>query len=777
MRLEAEQNNNDINPLGSILLPLVDDPTYQNYWLYQSNTNWLAALRRTGFNQSHNLSLSGGGETLRYNFSTSYANSNGAMVNTGFQRFTGRFNLDYKVSTKLNFTANISYARSKINNYLRYPTGYGNTVYYNALTRSPATPIYDVSYADGTPLPNYQSLGGVNSNQPNPVAFANTVTNDANSTNLKPNVRGDLAITKDLRFVTNASLDFVGENGNIFIPAEATGLIWNDKNFNRTDTRDYQRVQTIVDNLLTYSKSYKKFTTSILLGNTFNTFSSNQLLLSGYASATGSLRTLSSDGGYRQAYSYSTTETILSQFVKGTVVYADKYGFNVTARRDGSSKFGGSNKYGYFPSVGGYWRISGEPFLIKSETISNLKLRASWGQLGNSGIPNYAYISQFSPGANYLGTNGVSQVNPQLNHLKWETDESANIGLDASFFKDRLGFNLEVYQRLTKDLLYNLTLPSSSGLASSIITNLGNISNRGIELNVFATPIQVKNFSWNTNLNIATNKNMVTSLPGGTVVTGDSYGGFQGQVKEGDALGTYYGLVYKGVYARDIDASVKDANGNVVYELDGKTPRPIHIGSSTGPVYKGGDAIFEDFNHDGIIDDQDKVRIGDANPTFFGGFNNTFNYKNFGLRFFIQYQVGNDVINGLRLTLESQQYADNQAVSVLKRWQTQGDITNMPRALASDNRNVVPSTRWIEDGSYARLKFITFTYRLPNAIIQRMRIKGLDMFVTANNVYTLTNYTGADPEVAVGYNPAFIGVDNGLNPNTRGYTLGVNIRL
>jgi TonB-linked SusC/RagA family outer membrane protein len=775
MRLEAEQNNNDINPSTATLLPLVDDPTYQNYWLYQSNTNWVAALNRLGFTQNYNASLSGGGESARYNFSTSYSDAIGSMVNTGFKRFTGRFNLDYKVSNKLRFTANIAYSRSKTN---AYANNGGGTLYFNALVRSPTMPIYDVSYVNGSSLPNYMSLGGVNGFQDNPIAFANTVNNASYSTNLKPNIRAELQIAKGLKFTSNASLDFVGDNANYFQPAVATGVIWNSNQFNRVDTRDFERMQMISDNLLTYTRNFiPKLVSTFLLGNTFNTFKSNTLTAQAYATADGAMQTLGNGGGYNSVGSTTATENILSQFIRADMVYADTYGFNFTMRRDGSSKFGGSNKYGYFPSVGAYWRISNIKSLKDSKAVTDLKLRASWGQLGNSGIPNYAYISQFSQGTNYMGLSGVSQNNPQLNHLKWETSESTNLGLDASFFNSRLGITLEVYNRITKDLLYNLSLPSSSGLTSSILTNLGNIRNRGIELNITGTPIAAKNFNWNTSFNIATNINKVLSLPGGTVTTSDSYGGFTSQIKEGDALGTYYGLVFKGVYANDADAVVHDKDGNVIYELNGTTPRLMHIGSETGNVYKGGDAIFEDFNHDGIINDQDKVRIGDANPKFFGGYNNTFTYKSWSFRFFIQYQYGNNIIDGIRLQLESMTNANNQALSVLRRWRTQGDVTDIPRALATDTRNILPSTRWIEDGSYARIKFVTLSYKVPAQFLKRINISGLDMFLTANNIYTWTKYTGADPEISLGSNPAFIGVDQGLTPQTKGYTFGFNLKF
>jgi hypothetical protein len=361
--------------------------------------------------------------------------------------------------------------------------------------------------------------------------------------------------------------------------------------------------------------------------------------------------------------------------------------------------------------------------------------------------------------------------------------------MDLELFKGRLTITTEAYVRTTKDLLYRYTIPSSSGLETgdksvanpTVLGNLGNIQNKGLEVDISYDIFKGKksnSFRWNAAFNLGLNRNKVTSLPGGTITTPDAaYRNFTSQVKEGDPLGTYYGFIFKGVYARDADAAVRDKNGNIVYELDGVTPRLIRINSETGDVYKGGDAIFEDFNKDGIINNQDRIKIGNANATFFGGFNNSFDYKNFGVRFFIQFQYGNDVINGMRYELENMQYTANQATSVLKRWRKQGDITDMPRALRNDNRNNMASTRWIEDGSYARLKFITLSYNFPKSLLSRIKIKNIATYITTTNLFTWSNYTGADPEIGLGSSPSFIGVDRGLTPQSRAYTLGLNIKF
>jgi TonB-dependent starch-binding outer membrane protein SusC len=768
MRLEAFQNQGNINPVNDNLLPFVDDPTYQSFLYYQNNTDWVDAVTKTGFSQNYNVSVSSAGEAVRYLFTTSFASANSPYINVTQRRFTTRFNLDYKVSAKLRFSANLYFARQK-----RSAPG---QFYELALKKNPSLPIYDID-VNGNTLPGYFSLPA-NQFLENPVAYAETVTNTPFSTNFKPNIQLNYDIVKNLSLTSNLSLEFAGEDRYTFIPPQATGVIWNDGRFNQVVTSDGERRQMIVQNYLTYNKNFgTKFKTQFLLGNEFNTQNSNNLQLQAWATGSGLLQTLGSAGGRAVVRSSQSEETILSNFVKGSLVYDDKYGFNATVRRDGSSKFGGNNKYANFPSFGAYWRVSSEPFFSNWNFLSDLKIRASWGQLGNSGIPNYRYISQFAPGANYLGLIGVTQQNPELGDLRWETIETTNLGLDIDLFKSRLTATIEAYNKNTKDLLYDLSVPTSSGLTGSVLTNLGTIRNRGVEVQLDYNAIKAKksgDFDWNISFNIGRNENKVTSLPGGTLKFTNNYAGFGSQVKQGDALGTYYGLVFKGVYPTDNDAVVHDDKGNIVYHFDGVTPKKMRLNSETGDTLRGGDAIYEDFNHDGIINDQDRVLVGNANAAFFGGLNNDFSYKNFTLKIFIQYQYGNDVINGLRYTMEKMDNNDNQAISTLRRWRKQGDITDMPRALNGNTRNSQGSTRWIEDGSYARLKQLTLSYRFPANIAKKIRMKSANAFFTGFDLFTITNYTGADPEIQLGSNPSFIGVDRGLVPKAKMYTLGFN---
>lgn len=779
MRLEAEQNNGNINPNNDVIRALMNDPTYFSYWYYQSDTKWMDYLTRLGFSQNYNLNVSGGGESVRYAFITSYSDIEGSTIRSSQKRLTGRFNLDYTVSKRLHITAQIPFSRSKVNNLPN--TSSGGSVLQTALLKAPCMPVYDVDLSTGKPLTSYLSLGGIQGGMDNPVAFAQTITNEAYSYNLNPNVRLDYDLLKGLKFVNTTSLEYIGSNTFLYEPAIATGLIWNDQTFNYIGTTDNERTTVTVRNNLTYFRSLgTKYKFSGVFGNEFTNAKAVSLNEYGYGNPSDQIQTLNGPARIKNIYTSTSTDHLLSFYLNGAVVYDDKLSFQVTVRRDGSSKFGDSRKFGNFPAFSGYWRISTLPFIKKHlPFISDLKFRPSWGLVGsNSALSSFGYISQYAPGANYLGYTGVTQSNAELNNIQWEVAEQTNLGLDMGMFQDRFRMALDVYNKVTKKLIYAQQLPSSSGINGTLYTNLGDIQNRGIELDLYAEILRAKSrdkLSWSVDLNISRNVNKVLSLPGGTLTFTSNIGGFVNQVKQGDGFGTFYGYKFMGVYATDDDAVVKDAKGNKVFQADGITPKYMKIGSETGNAYKGGDAIFQDLNHDGIIDDQDKVLVGNANPTFFGGFNNIFTYKGISLRLFIQYQYGNDIINGTKYNLEKMNTTDNQAVSVLSRWRKQGDITNMPRALANDTRNSLASSRWVENGSYARIKSLVIGYDLPRKFVKRLGLKALTMALTGYNLYTWTDYTGIDPEIGISGSPSFIGVDNAFTPQAKSFTFSMNI--
>lgn len=795
MQLEGMQNAGYINPLNNASIrPYVDDPGFEGYRYYQNNTNWFSGILQTGLASNYNLSVSGGGESARYNFTTSYTDQKGTIIGLGLKQYTGRFNLDYKISDKFKLTTNVYFARTQ--RAVHYGVS-GGTPYQIALLRSPLLPIYDID-ANGNRLSSYFSLPGNQNGQDNPIAVVNSTSNYVYGTNLKPNITSDFEVIKDLHFKTTASLDFFGENGVSFLPAQASGVIWNDENFNKLENRDSERRQLVLQSYLAYMKNVKRFKNTFLFGAEYTKASANSFLTNSYAAASEEMRSLGASAANRRLETSLNEDGILRQYFQAQTIFKDKYALNFLFSRDGVSKFGNKNKYGFFPSVGGFWRISEEPFLKNSRVINDLKLRFSYGVTGNANnLGSYDYLSQFSTGNSYTDLVGIAQINPELTRIKWASNLKKNLGMELRMF-NRLDVTFELYDYKTIDMLYNLTIPNSAGLyntdaakASTIKVNLGDLSNRGIELDLGADIFKPKKsgtFSWRSDFNISKNVNVITRLPGGTlVINGNSnFKGFQSQIKQDDPLGTFYGLVYKGVYATDADAAVRDANGKIVYELDGVTPRMMKIKAENGEIFKGGDAIYEDFNHDGIINDQDKVLIGDAMPDFYGGFTNSFRFKNFTLTTFMNFQLGNDLINGMRLDLEKMNNPNNQAASVLKRWRKQGDVTDVPRAIiypfnttgGADDRNYLGSTRWVEDGSYVRLSSVSFGYSLPNNIVKRVHLRGVNMFLTATRLFTWTKYTGADPEVALGSAVGLMGIDNSYNnPRSRGYTFGVNLSL
>lgn len=777
MRLEAEQNNGNINPLNNELRALVDDPSFQSYLYYQNNTDWTKGLTQTNLSQLYNLSVGGGGEAVRYKFSTSYTDDRGSFINTSFKRYTGRFNLDYKVSEKLKLLASVAFTRSRKDGYWNK----GGTPLNNSLTRTPLLPIYDIDL-QGNPQKGYFSLPGYMDGQDNPLAFVNSTSNYVFSTNLKPNIRAELDILKNLKMISTVALDYVGEDGASFYPPEASGVIWNDKDFNLYENRDKERKAIVAGSNLIYGKNFAKdFKINTTLGLEYENNTSNNLTTQAYATGTGQMRSLGAAAGYGTLNSSSVASSRIRAYSNAQLYYTDKYSVDFSVSREGSSRFGPGNRYANFFAGGGFWRISGEEFMKELKFVNDIKLKYSVGKTGNSGgIGDYSFISQYSTGNAYIDAIGVSQNNPQLNNLRWESTIQHNLGLEMQLFDNRLSMNVDVYQKETKDLLYTLRLPSSSGLSSGLLINLGDISNRGIDFEMVYDPIRPKRkggFEWNVMFNISKNINKVTSLPGGVLTFNNNFARFGSQVKQGDALGTYYGLVFKGVYARDQDAVVKDASGNVVYELDGTTPRTIRVDSENGLPFRGGDAIYEDFNHDGVINAQDRVLVGNSNPDFIGGFNHTFKYQNFKLNLFFKFVYGNDIINATRYDLEKMDGKGNQGISVLRRWRKQGDVTDIPRALRSDNRNTIGSTRWIEDGSYGRLGSVALNYIFPFKLVNRYKLSGLDFYVSAHNLLTITNYTGSDPEVGLGADLALSGVERGLNPKAKYYQLGINVKF
>ena len=445
-----------------------------------------------------------------------------------------------------------------------------------------------------------------------------------------------------------------------------------------------------------------------------------------------------------------TIGTTVSLVVDAHYRLLNRYNFNFAIKTEGSSVYGKDNPYSLFPTAAFAWRLKEEDFLKDKEWVDELKPRVSFGRSGK--LPNITNLLSvtYGSGATGYGGDAYSFIDKfAYDNLHEERTTQWNYGMDFSFFNSRLSGEFNYYRSTTDDLLLSEDIASSTGFSSRWV-NFGSLRNYGWELGIKGVPIDIEGkFRWSLFFNIAQNTNKMTKLPEQYREEGfkeDLDYGFQTIAFENTTLGAIFGYKAKGVYQRDEDAYMRDLNGNLVYDENGK-PRKLRWNSSTGDEFEGGDMIYEDVNHDGVINKLDVVQIGDANPKCFGMLRNDFNYKNWQLGFSLYYSIGQDVINGMRRETECMDEGLNQAVSIERRWKKQGDITDMPRAVEGMSRNYAASSRWVEDASYLKLKDISLTYNFDHTLLQRTFIKSLSVWVSGMNLLTWSKYKGVDPEV------------------------------
>lgn len=446
-----------------------------------------------------------------------------------------------------------------------------------------------------------------------------------------------------------------------------------------------------------------------------------------------------------------------------------------TMRADGSDKFGEGNRWGYFPSGALAWKMTNESFIKNISAISNLKLRLSYGATGNERIPAYAYLAQLNPAFYASNDNLIFGLAPSTlpnPDLKWETTEQLNAGVDLGLFGGKVNFTADVYKKITTDLLLNAPIPSQSGFNSQF-QNIGRIDNSGVELQLSTFNVNKGDFKWKTDFNITFNRNEVKDLGGAEFIPISTFGGWQanvGRVIVGEQIGTMYGYQFDGIYQIDDFTWQNNSDPNVAFE-----DRNFALKDGL-PVYSGtalpGRMKYSDLNGDGFVNDEDRQVIGNSNPVHFGGINNTFTYKNFDLSVFFQWSYGNDLYNAAKVRLNgvqpwmniSQDYFENN-------WTPDNPSNTAPEYRRLDQQ--IASSYYVEDGSYLRLKTVSFGYRLPKDITQKLGFKSLRFNLIGNNLITWTNYTGWDPEVNFN-NPLLSGLDRIAYPRARNFTLSFN---
>lgn len=801
LRQFAEYYNSmvEIGEIGNNIDPFYADPS-----LLGVGTNWQDEVFRTALQHQHQLSAQGGTEKVQYYVSGSYMDQQGTVIGSNFNRFSVRANLDAQLKKWLKLGLNASYANTKDD--LKLADG-GEGIIFYSLTTLPDIPVYDVDGNFSTVIREGQG------STKNPVAMAMLNTNTLKRQKLTGNFYVDINPIKGLTWRTELGFDLNFSDAERYRPKIDLGSYKQDQN-----SISYQKNQNTfwqLKNYLTYTNTFGKHNFSGMIGQ--ECWESRWNYLSG--SSTG----LSSDDihnvalgdekSFKVGHGFGSS-AMASFFTRWTYNYDNRYLLTYTYRLDGSSNFGPDNRWAGFHSVAGSWRFSNEKFMESAKgVLSNGKIRLGWGQTGNSNIGGYAWGAAISTMPSALGS-GFRPANIPNTAIHWEKQEQWNLGLDLGFLDDRYNIIIDLYQKKSSDMLMSMQLPSymgTQGNGSSVLAapkgNYGTIMNRGIELTLDFHPVNTRGFSWDTNFQISFNQNKLLALDGTSNAALVGYGQWSDVVSTthiGESLYGFYGYVVEGVYT-SLDEIMQSPRAEK-YPADGHFDR-----SNTVWI---GDLKFKDVNGDGVINENDRTNIGSPLPLFTFGWNNTFRYKDFDLGIFLNGSYGNKVLNynllgqGYNGLVHMNSAWVNQHNSVSDRAQlvpidaakaypaeVQGrtvynwydDVTNVtvankgtktPRPTISDpNDNDRLSTRYIEDGSYLRIKNISLGYNLPKKAVQKIKFENIRVSVNIQNVYTFTKYRGYDPEVGASTQDSSgltYGVDNGRYPSPTTYSCGLN---
>ncbi|MEO8774151.1 MAG: TonB-dependent receptor [Gelidibacter sp.] len=707
------------------------------------DVDWQRELLRMAPQNKVDLSVRGGSDNLKYAWSSSFLDQDGIILNSNYRRVTSRLNVDFKVSDKITFGQSISYTNG-VNNRINAGGTENLSVIRELLVRPP---IFAAYLPDG-------SYNGYQFGRRNPIGLAELATHVNKSNRITGNQYVEYAIIEGLKLRSNLNLDYTSMKEDEFIPSTLDYR----EGYNSGKVRAINNLTWGNETFLTFNRQLgESHNLSALGGFSFQDWNYERVGLDGMFFSSDNIPTLNGAGTIsNQEVNITTQHAMLSYFGRVSYDYQGKYLFEANIRADGSSRFGKDNRFGYFPSAAIAWRFSDESFFENLNFLNDAKLRLSAGQTGNESIGDYTSRGEFSVGSNYLDYSGAAPTVMPNSGLTWETTTQYNAGLDISLWKNRVTLNADVYLKITEDLLYNVPIPRTTGF-SYVTQNIGSIENKGLEISVTSQNL-VGDFKWETNFNISSNRNMIKDLPENLLTNGFIQNGNYHILKEGSPIGTFYGYKFNGVYSRDED--------NVNQVTDG----------ALGKQFKGGDPIWDDLNGDNIIDENDKQIIGDATPDFFGGFNNTFSYKGLSLGIFLQFSYGNDIYSEINHQRNSVVRYNNLSADALNRWRKQGDVTNYPKPVSDDplRSDSRIQSRWVEDGSYIKLKNINLRYRFPDQMVTNLGLRKLEVYTSALNVLTWTHYTGFDPDVN-SYSGLREGLDEGSYPQSRTITLGLNI--
>lgn len=707
----------------------------------QADTDWGSLAFQDAPQRQYDLSISGGSEKTSFYVSGQILDQTGILLGNAFGRISGRMNLNHKVSRKMNIGINLGLSRS-LNERVSGDNSFGNPLQLVALP--PMTPAIDPA----TGLPTGSPPGDVSI----PMYFNSMLyigNSYFNTTNLRNigNVYGDYEIFKGLRFRTEFALDFLNSHVERYYNSNTqrnTGAPMGIAD------QTYRRVENYnTNNYFSYIKDMGLHGINATLGMSFQNSTAKDMYAEGQDFPSDAYKQIESAARKTDARSTRTDYSFVSYFARVNYKWSDKYLLGLSGRVDGSSRFGANNRYGFFPAVSAGWVVSEEEFLRNSGTVSFLKIRGSWGVTGNAEIGNFPQLGLFSGDAGYGGLPGQrpSQIgNPDLG---WETTKQVDLGIDFGFLKNRINGEIDIYSKQTTGLLLAVNVPGTTGF-TSIVKNVGSLSNKGFEL-VINSDNLVGAFKWKTGFNMAINRNKISELNDQIIEGGVSS---MSRAMEGQPLGTFYTVEYAGV---------DPANGDALWYKNTKNEDGEIIDRSTTNRYN----------------EAERVVIGNALPKWTAGFSNTFSYKGVDLNVLFNGVFGNKLnFYGVgRYSSANGRFEDNQTVNQLAAWTPENRDTNVPQARLFYNNGAQASSRFIEDGSFLRLRNATLGYSLPKNVISKAKLNSVRVYVTGQNLLTFTKYSGWDPEVNSDDFSSNVGLgyDFYSTPQAKTFLFGLNV--
>jgi len=799
MMMKQALFNSEQDETASNIPELSYDPSFSEYEEFNNNTDWVREVSRVGLNHDHNLSITGGGERAQFRVSGGFLNQTGAIIGTGLNRITARTSLDYMVSDRLRFSSTFSFTYSKTDNAnggildLAYRKMPNVSVYEQDPSGNNTDKFYTISRSS--------VLDAAQRDLQNPVALAMLGKSDNMSYSINPvlNLTYDLMDQDSkhyLRYSASFSLSVSNSKSASFTPWEVSNAMWDASSVNSANNSTSQNSSINVDHSLTWQPRFttKDHNLVVAVNQRMNMGNGGSQNVSSYGIPSPASYDATQEAYLNSIGSGRSTSRGIALSGRFNYSYKSKYVLSGTLNRSGSNKFGEGKRWGYFPGFSGKWIISDEPFMDFADgIISELSIRPSWGLTGREPGGSYLHFSRYTAYDKYIDMQAIKPISLRLSNLQWETTSQFNYGADLRLFDNRLNIEWNAYFKRTSDMLFQgLALPQSSGYASISNVNAGTLDNEGYEVNFSANRlVKFGKFSADFQMNFSNNVNRIIEIDETLLKNYNKDYDFKNKtymtrLETGHSYGSIYGFQYKGVYKYDKyvpdeqdDAPVaRDATGNVIVDEYGVgLPMTFAYGTTSQYVFRGGDAKYEDVNHDGTIDELDIVYLGNSNPLFNGGFGTSFRYKDLSFNMFFNYRVGNKVVNSARMNAESMYGYDNQSIAVNWRWRKDGDDTPIPRALKSAGFNSLGSDRYVEDASFLRFRSIQFNYAVPSAKLRPYKIDRLSFYLNIMNIAVFSKYTGVDPEVGGSSSMGNVTSDNSKTPRSKDLTFGLTLGL